>query len=51
MSMGMDISDIDLINIDRFAKRVVALADYRKQLFGYLEDRMKVNLSPTLKIF
>merc|ERR1712142_514193 len=42
MSMGMDISDIDLINIDRFAKRVVALADYRKQLFGYLEDRMKM---------
>merc|ERR1711970_1217915 len=42
MSMGMDIADIDLINIDRFAKRVVALADYRKQLFGYLEDRMKM---------
>jgi len=42
MSMGMDISDIDLINIDRFAKRVVALADYRKQLFTYLEDRMKM---------
>merc|ERR1711990_1114370 len=37
-----DISPIDLINIDRFAKRVVALADYGKQLFGYLEDRMKM---------
>merc|ERR1712168_85872 len=42
MSMGMDISEIDLINIDRFAKRVVALADYRRQLYGYLEDRMKM---------
>ena len=31
-SMGMDISVIDLINIDRFADRVIALADYRKEL-------------------
>merc|ERR1711976_447749 len=39
-SMGMDISAIDLINIERFAGRVVALAEYRKGLHEYLKDRM-----------
>lgn len=29
-SMGMDISPIDLINIEAFARRVIKLADYRK---------------------
>ena len=29
-SMGMDISPIDLINIESFATRVVKLAEYRK---------------------
>ncbi len=37
---GMDISPIDLINIERFADRVIALADYRKQLQGYLQGKM-----------
>ena len=36
-SMGMDISAVDLLNIDMFASRVVALADYRKGLSGYLQ--------------
>ncbi|XP_013390767.1 nucleolar protein 56-like [Lingula anatina] len=39
-SMGMDISPIDLINIQRFADRVIALADYRKSLFEYLQSKM-----------
>merc|ERR1712063_35536 len=39
-SMGMDISPVDLINIERFAKRVIALAEYRKELQGYLSDKM-----------
>ena len=39
-SMGMDISVIDLINIDRFADRVIALADYRKELVQYLRAKM-----------
>ena len=30
MSMGMDISPVDLINIDMFAARVIGLIDYRK---------------------
>jgi nucleolar protein 56 len=28
-SMGQDISPIDLINIEMFAKRVIKLAEYR----------------------
>lgn len=30
MSMGMDISDVDLLNIHTFAERVAKLAEYRK---------------------
>lgn len=47
MSMGMDISPIDLINIERFATRVIELAQYRKQLSEYLSDKM-VNVAPNL---
>ncbi|XP_046447712.1 nucleolar protein 56-like [Daphnia pulex] len=46
-SMGMDISPIDLINIERFAKRVVALAEYRKELQEYLRSKMH-NIAPNL---
>jgi len=39
-SMGMDISPMDLINIERFTDRVVALHEYRRELQEYLKDRM-----------
>jgi len=39
-SMGMDISPIDLINIESFATRVVKLAEYRKGLLTYLQTKM-----------
>jgi RNA processing factor Prp31 len=39
-SMGMDISDIDLISVKAFAKRVVSLATYRQQLMEYLRTKM-----------
>ncbi|XP_014668885.1 PREDICTED: nucleolar protein 56-like [Priapulus caudatus] len=39
-SMGMDISPIDLINIERFAGRVIALAEYRQTLQQYLISKM-----------
>ena len=39
-SMGQDISPIDLVNIERFAKRVISLAEYRHKLFTYLSDKM-----------
>merc|ERR1711917_169209 len=38
--MGMDISPIDLLNIDTFASRVIGLTDYRKELSAYLSDKM-----------
>ncbi|XP_058060258.1 nucleolar protein 56 [Anopheles bellator] len=48
MSMGMDISVIDLLNIEMFAKRVVHLSDYRQQLAGYLHSKMH-NVAPNLQ--
>ena len=43
----MDISPIDLINIERFADRVVSLAEYRKELSEYLSTRMN-HVAPNL---
>ena len=34
-SMGQDISPVDLVNIEAFAKRVISLAEYRKSLHDY----------------
>ncbi|XP_051960542.1 nucleolar protein 56-like [Xyrauchen texanus] len=39
-SMGMDISPIDLINIESFSSRVVSLTDYRQELQEYLRSKM-----------
>ena len=46
-SMGQDISPIDLINIEAFAKRVISLAEYRHKLFAYLQDKMAI-VAPNL---
>eukprot|EP00798_Chlamydomonas_sp_ICE-L_P020057 gene20057-26775_t len=46
-SMGQDISPIDLINIETFAKRVISLAEYRTKLHTYLLDKMHV-VAPNL---
>ncbi|CAK9806641.1 Nucleolar protein 56 [Anthophora quadrimaculata] len=46
-SMGMDISPVDLLNIQMFAVRVIALADYRKQLAEYLKSKM-AGVAPNL---
>lgn len=48
MSMGMDISPIDLINIEMFAGRVVRLAEYRKELAEYLHSKMG-SVAPNLQ--
>ena len=45
--IGMDISPIDLINIERFASRVIALAEYRKGLHEYLQSKMH-QVAPSL---
>ncbi|KAI4901484.1 hypothetical protein NFI96_012288 [Prochilodus magdalenae] len=39
-SMGMDISPIDLINIESFSSRVVSLTAYRQELQEYLRSKM-----------
>merc|ERR1711957_250786 len=46
-SMGMDISEFDLVNIEMFATKVIKLADYRKNLQQYLSDKMS-NVAPSL---
>jgi len=46
-SMGMDISPIDLINIESFATRVIKLAEYRKGLLTYLQTKMN-SVAPNL---
>nr|XP_040058596.1 nucleolar protein 56 [Gasterosteus aculeatus aculeatus] len=46
-SMGMDISPIDLINIERFSARVVSLASYRLELQEYLRSKMS-QVAPNL---
>lgn len=46
-SMGQDISPIDLLNIEAFARRVIALAEYRHRLHSYLLDKMHV-VAPNL---
>ena len=40
-SMGTDISDIDMINIEAFAVRVISLIEYRKSLSEYLSAKMQ----------
>lgn len=46
-SMGTDISEIDMLNIQRFADRVLDLVAYRKSLHGYLVSKMSV-VAPNL---
>merc|ERR1712008_392536 len=43
----MEIAPWDLMNIDKFANRVIALAEYRKELSKYLADKMG-NVAPNL---
>lgn len=46
-SMGTDISDVDLININMFSSRVVQLAEYRAELHRYLISKMSA-VAPNL---
>lgn len=46
-SMGMDCSAVDMVNIVNFTQRMVKLAEYRKELATYLEDKMAV-VAPNL---
>eukprot|EP00741_Cyanophora_paradoxa_P007057 tig00001073_g6828.t1 len=46
-SMGTDISELDMQNIEAFAGRVASLSEYRKNLFAYLQSKMKA-VAPNL---
>ncbi|KAL4623188.1 nucleolar protein 56 [Arapaima gigas] len=48
-SMGMDISPIDLINIESFSSRVVSLVKYRQELQEYLHSKMS-QVAPNLAV-
>ena len=43
----MDVSPLDLMNIQRFASRVVELSEYRKKLATYLGSKMN-SVAPNL---
>ncbi|PRQ41978.1 putative Nop domain-containing protein [Rosa chinensis] len=47
ISMGTEISDLDLINIKELCEQVLSLAEYRAQLFDYLKTRMNT-IAPNL---
>lgn len=46
-SMGMDINITDLRNVQQFAKRVIALVNYRKKMSEYLTSKME-GVAPNL---
>ena len=39
-SMGMDVSDVDMANIQHFLERVIELSEYRMRLHEYLVNKM-----------
>jgi len=47
-SMGMDINDVDLMNVHTFAERIIALAEYRLSLQEYLKSKMEL-VAPNLQ--
>ncbi|XP_024985883.1 probable nucleolar protein 5-2 [Cynara cardunculus var. scolymus] len=47
VSMGTEISDLDLINIKDLCDQVLSLSEYRAQLFDYLKSRMNT-IAPNL---
>jgi len=46
-SMGTDISDLDMLNIEKFADRVIHLSTYQQQLQEYLSKKMH-DIAPNL---
>lgn len=49
VSMGTEIADIDIINIQSLAEQVLSMTEYRIQLFEYLKNRMNA-IAPNLTI-
>ncbi|CAM6104217.1 unnamed protein product [Calypogeia fissa] len=49
ISMGTEVSDHDMLNIKCLCDQVIALSDYRIQLFDYLRSRMTA-IAPNLTV-
>ncbi|CAN6200189.1 unnamed protein product [Urochloa humidicola] len=47
ISMGTEVNDIDLLNIRELCDQVLALSEYRGQLYDYLKSRMNT-IAPNL---
>lgn len=47
ISMGTEVSDLDLLNIKELCDQVLSLAEYRAQLYDYLKSRMNT-IAPNL---
>lgn len=47
ISMGTEVSDLDLINMKELCDQVLSLAEYRAQLYDYLKSRMNT-IAPNL---
>ncbi|KAF3439425.1 hypothetical protein FNV43_RR17703 [Rhamnella rubrinervis] len=47
ISMGTEVSDLDLINIKELCDQVISLSEYRAQLYDYLKNRMNT-IAPNL---
>lgn len=49
VSMGTEISEMDIIHIQSLAEQVLSMTEYRAQLFEYLKNRMNA-IAPNLTI-
>uniref|UniRef100_A0A7N0RFP6 Nucleolar protein 58 n=1 Tax=Kalanchoe fedtschenkoi TaxID=63787 RepID=A0A7N0RFP6_KALFE len=47
ISMGTEVSDLDLLNIKDLCNQVLSLSEYRAQLYDYLKNRMNT-IAPNL---
>ncbi|KDP35364.1 hypothetical protein JCGZ_10348 [Jatropha curcas] len=47
ISMGTEVSDVDLLNIRELCDQVLSLSEYRAQLYDYLKSRMNT-IAPNL---
>merc|ERR1712176_1089445 len=49
VSMGTEIAELDIINIQALAEQVLSMTEYRAQLFEYLKNRMNA-IAPNLTV-
>ncbi len=49
ISMGTEISDLDMLNVSHLCEQVIEIQEYRAQLYEYLKNRM-VAIAPNLTI-